>query len=579
MYDTYLFHNNHKLLKWAQEHTCVSERAKKCVGWNGEMNYAHLADNLVLLYQLANTHDGFEVCKLHMLLWSNRRTLRKDIFKVSKFFKPEGEEMWHSAIEFDGRADIPFLAVNAWTEGDFEKYSNGGCFEMAFSGIGCSLECMNDKGIIRFYEGNPLEMKRKEENDPTIDHADMFMTELRALNSWHDGETEIAGAEFIGIVEDCRAEMICGEKCYIISLWSGPMSQSGSFPWTLLVAANRIEGRYTPHVGDMIHGNAFMFGTFFGEELGNPTVKCERSAPMPEKINENPVVQESTLDSDAGPETANGENNAPEEDADEKSKKGWEWLPRKPAEYPVFKSHGGGLAKSVTKSLPKYVVYNDYRNKIKGELKPLKTPSRKELKRILNSIDYVITSKDNLHIFGSVMNSIGIRHFLLDVKTGERHLWCCVPSGFREHFRSNLLIALDKTGEVVRYTFYMGDWEMNRLYRGMDMSINIQSTKKERRYNSMGPLIKGIAKMVKDDFCIACSLGHTAMVQAYCDDVVDGVQQFTIEWQIHYLPWQFYINKGTRPQLVDILKEFDANGIEPVETMARWKWRRMKGNT
>ena len=69
------------------------------------------------------------------------------------------------------------------------------------------------------------------------------------------------------------------------------------------------------------------------------------------------------------------------------------------------------------------------------------------------------------------------------------------------------------------------------------------------------------------------------MLQAYCDEVVDGVQQFTIEWQIHYLPWQFYISKGTREQLVSMLEEFYEHGIEPVETMARWKWCKMKGNT
>lgn len=61
--------------------------------------------------------------------------------------------------------------------------------------------------------------------------------------------------------------------------------------------------------------------------------------------------------------------------------------------------------------------------------------------------------------------------------------------------------------------------------------------------------------------------------------VADGVQQFAIEWQIHYLPWQFYVCKGTRDQLVAMLEEFDKHGIEPVETMARWKWCKMKGNT
>ena len=260
--------------------------------------------------------------------------------------------------------------------------------------------------------------------------------------------------------------------------------------------------------------------------------------------------------------------------------KGWEWLPRKPEDYPEVKSHGGGLAKSVAKTLPKYVVYSEYRKKIKGELKALKDPSRKELKRILDSIDYVITSKDNLHMFGSVMDAIGIRHFVVDAKTGERHLWCGLPSGFgREHFHSNLLVALDTDGAVLRYTFYMGDWDWHRLYRGMKTQIYIHSEKDRRQYDSISAAIKEIPKMVKDDFIIACCLGHTAMLQAYCDEVADGVQQFTIEWQIHYLPWQFYISKGTHDQLVAMMVEFESHGIEPVETMARWKWRKMKGNT
>ncbi len=584
MYDTCIFKGNEKLLKWAMDYTCASKRTKRCVGWDGEMNYVHMSKNLMLLYQLAKMPEGLEVVKLHMLLWSERRSLRRDVFKVSKLFKPEGEVMWHSAIEYEGRADMPFLAVNAWMEGEFEKYSEGGCFEISFSGIGCNLECTNDKGTIRFYDGAPLEIRRKEENDPTIDHADMYTTELRMLNSWHEEDGgDPAGAEFAGIVEGCRTETICGEKCYLINLWSGPVSSPASFPWTLLVAANRVEGHYVPRVGDMVHGSAFMFGTFFGENHDKPSVFHENFTPVAEGGDESPMAQdgesgtnvEGKFTDDGNEDVVTDSNAKPS-----KSKDGWEWLPRKPEEYPVFKSYGGGLTKSVATVLPKYVVYTDYRKKIKGELKPLKALSRKALKRILDSIDYVIPNKNNLYMFGSVMDSIGIRHFLVDIKTGERHLWCCVPSGFgREHFRSNLLVALDEAGEVVRYTFYMGDWSGNRLYRGMDLSINFQSSEKQRNYDSIGALVKGIGKMVKDDYVIASCLGHTSMVQAYCTDVVDGVQQFTIEWQIHYLPWQFYIQKGTRQQLVDMLKEFDANGIEPVETMARWKWCKMKGNT
>ena len=316
-----------------------------------------------------------------------------------------------------------------------------------------------------------------------------------------------------------------------------------------------------------------MFGTFHGEPQKEPTVYQDRDLQkIMEKAADKEPVEE--VSDDGSPEAAS------EKPSDEDIMKGWEWLPRKPKDYPEVKAHGGGLAKSVAEALPKYVVYSEYRKRIKGELKALKDPSRKELKRILDSIDYVITSKDNLHMFGSVMDAIGIRHFVFDAKTGERHLWCGLPSGFgREHFHSNLLVALDKDGDVLRYTFYMGDWDWHRLCRGMETQISFHAEKDSRHYDSIGAAIKDVPKMGKDDFIIACCLGHTAMLQAYCDEVVDGVQQFTIEWQIHYLPWQFYISKGTREQLVSMLEEFVEHGIEPVETMARWKWRKMKGNT
>ena len=129
MYDTYIFNDNERLLKWAIEHTCASKRAQRCVGWDGEMNYVHMSKNLTLLYQLAKTSDGLEVVKLHMLLWSERRSLRRDVFKVSKLFKPDGEVMWHSAIEYGGRADMPFLVDPAGLRG-LLLHPGGGFFEL-----------------------------------------------------------------------------------------------------------------------------------------------------------------------------------------------------------------------------------------------------------------------------------------------------------------------------------------------------------------------------------------------------------------------------------------------------------------
>ena len=578
MYETRIFADGKTFFEWAQKNVRKSIRANDMVGWNGAINYINLDRDLVLLYQLEKTDGGkgWTVCGLHMLLWGAQETLRKDVCKISEFYRPAGSVLWHASVVYGGRSPMDFCVANAFQAEGYEKYSKGGNFTMTFAGLGDYLECMNDRGVIRFYEGNPVDEERSRKNDPTIDHADMVASELRALNPGCRDE-EPALAEFSGVVEACKTVKICGVKCYRIRLMSGPPDNPSSFPWSLLVAANRIDGKYVPRVGDSVHGAAYMFGTFHGEAQEAPTVYQDRGL---QEIVEKAAAKESVEQASEGKPDDGSSETVSGKPSDEEITKGWEWLPRKPKDYPVVRAHGGGLAKSVATTLPKYVVYSEYRKRIKGELKALKDPSRKELKRILDSIDYVITSKDNLHMFGSVMDAIGIRHFVVDAKTGERHLWCGLPSGFgREHFLSNLLVALDKDGNVLRYTFYMGDWDWHRLDRGMETQINFHTEKDLRYYDSIGAAIKDVPKMGKDDFIIACCLGHTAMLQAYCDEVVDGVQQFTIEWQIHYLPWQFYISKGTREQLVSMLEEFDRHGIEPVETMARWKWCKMKGNT
>lgn len=581
MYETKLFADGIKFIEWVQKNVGKSQPAYGIEGWPGEIRFIRLEDNLILLYQIDNQNAELKVCDLHMILWGTESWPRKDVFKVSKFFRPEGEILWHASVIFGGRAPTTFCVANAVHGELFEKYSGGGNFTMVFSGLGDYLECRNDKGVIRFYDGNYLEAERERKNDPTLDHADLIFSEARTLNSC-DVADEPALAEFTGVIEDCQPLSICGVKCYRLSLWSGVPSEPASFPWTLLIAANRIKGKYVPRVGDCVHGTASMFGSFYDEAQKKPTIFLDRELQETHEENGHEANQEidelETAEQEIKEQEESEDNATYVNTSEEERQDGWEWLPRLPEEYPEVPAHGGGLSESAAEVLRKFVVYSDYRNHIKGELTPLKAPGRKDLKRIIDSIDYVITSRGNLHIFGSLIESIGIRHFVADAKTGERHLWCCIPSGFLGHFRTNLLVALDENGDVLRYTFYMGAWDWRRLLHGMSVQINFQSAGKLRHYKSIGSAVKDVGKMLKADYIIACSLGHTAMVQAYCDKAENGVQEFTIEWRIHYLPWQFIIKNGTREQLLAMLKEFDRHGIEPVETMARWEWCRMKCN-
>lgn len=579
MYEEFLFKDGRAFVELARKKVAVSHRANPMVGWDGAINYVNLAQDLLLIYQLEKDGEAWNVCAMHMLLWGVQDTLRKDICRISKFWHPKANAhwderdvaLWHASVIYGGRTEMNFAVTNAWQEENFAKYTNGGNFEMTFAGIGSWMECLNGKSRIRFYSGNPVEMARRERNDPTIDHEDMDMSELRSLNSvWSDSERP-ARAEFTGVVESCRMGKICGEKCYRLKLWSGPAGEKASFPWNLLIAASRIDGHYVPRVGDTVHGNAFMFGTFHGEPQEEPTVYLDRDLLDPAETGEEVAEDSATESTDVGME--DGESGGDEShDAGVDIKEDWEYLPRDPAPYLDVEDHGGGLDSSVAEALPKYVVYGDYRKAMRGTLIQLKSPSRKELKRILDSIDYEIASEGR-RLFAEVFESIGIRHFVKDEETNERHLWCCLPSGFgREHFHTNLLVALDGNGEVLRYTFYMGAWDWRRLDRGLDLQINFQSRNELKHYPRMTEAVNEIGTMAKDDYLIASELGHTAMVQAYCEDVEDGEQRFIVEWQVHYLPWQFGIRRASAKDLKAMLKEFDANGIEPVETMARWKW-------
>lgn len=221
MYETRLFADGKTFFEWAQKNVHKSTRANDMVGWNGAINYIHLDQDLVLLYQLEKTGQSWTVCGLHMLLWGVQETLRKDVCKISEFYRPEGSVLWHASVVYGGRSPMDFCVTNAFQAAEYEKYSRGGNFTMTFAGLGDYLECMNDKGVVRFYEGNPVEEERARKNDPKIDHADMGLSELRALNPGCRDE-EPALAEFSGVVEACKTVKICGVKCYRIRLMSGP---------------------------------------------------------------------------------------------------------------------------------------------------------------------------------------------------------------------------------------------------------------------------------------------------------------------------------------------------------------------
>lgn len=564
MYEGEFFKNDERLIKWAKSYIGVSHRADPYIGFNnGAINYVHMAKDLVLLYQLdySNEQKKLVAGRLHMLLFGSASNLRRNVFRVQKFFRPDGEIIWHSAIDYGtNRCDLPFVVANAWQKMQFEKYSKGGCFEMTFAALGVSLECMNEQGSVRLYSGEALELARKEQGNPDLEYMDVSMSHLRMLNPCVDEKDFPAVAEFTAVIESCVQETICGEKAYRIGLWSGPMSASESFPYHLLVSASHVEKGYVPRVGDFVSGKAIMYGSFRGEPCKEPTIKGSDFSQ---------VIRQNDENGDAAKAVKSVASKV--EPPAEAEKDDWKWIPRETRDYMEVTDHGGRLARSVAKSLPKFVTYVDYRKAISGGLQECKLPSRVMVRRIIAQVDDMAHIKGDVRGLSDIVDRIGVRQFMRDDRTGEYHLWCCVGSKYHwEKLRTHLLIALSDKLEILRYTFHTGDWSY-RIQNGIDVQVNYQSKKRLVHYQTIGQALRRLKSFQPDDYIIVCSRSHASFVQAQCDSDGEKGQVFELEWQIHYLPWHFCI-KATRDQVIAVLKEYDRAGVESVQTMLPWKW-------
>ena len=335
---------------------------------------------------------------------------------------------------------LPFVVANAFQGEEFDRYSKGGVFRMRFMGLGESLECMNGKGVVRFWGGNPVARERRDKNDPSIDHVDMVMSSMRSLNPCEDKRNP-AFAEFISTIEDVSTETICGQPCYRIRLWSGPLEDPAGFPWTLLVAKCRVRKSYVPRVGDFVNGVAAMYGTFDEVSDGEPTVFQREFGG--ESVPEPPI---------------------PEKDVPKppKGKPDTEWLPRRPMDYPDAPAPRVPLPPFTDEPIKKFVTYPEYRRRIGDNLVPVAPPSRRRLRAIIDEIDHRYSYCDNVRMaFGRIFDAIGIRHALRDATTGETHLWLCIPPlDVPFHAHADLLVSIGSDDHAAAYSIYTGngDW-------------------------------------------------------------------------------------------------------------------------
>lgn len=488
--------------------------------------------------------------RVHYLLRETREACRYDFCRVSPFFKVRGKMLWHASLEYGAdRRPLDFVVANAFEGDSFDRFSKGGVFRMRFMGLGESLECLNGRGVVRFWGGNPVARERRGRNDPSIDHVDMVFSTMRALNPC--GETKNpAFAEFTSTIENVSTETICGQHCYRIRLWSGPLENPESFPWTLLVAKCRVQKGYIPRVGDFVNGVAAIYGTFDDVSDGEPTVfqpefrGGESEPPIPEKDIPKPP----------------------------KGKPDSEWLPRRPMDYPDAPAPRVPLPPFTDEPFKKFVTYTEYRRRIGETLVPVTPPSRKRLREIIDEIDFRFSYQgEERWTFARAFNSIGIRHAVRDPVTGETHLWLEIPPVYlRLERRAALLVALSSVGRVLRYALHTGDEHGTWACGEMHCNVTSGGGRTATIYDTPKEVVDRIPSFVKDDFFILCAHSRGSMFQAKCR-AGGKRKRFVAEWQLFGMEWQFAKENLSEKRILELCRLFLSGGLAAIENEEPWQ--------
>ena len=557
MYDTFFFSTGDELFDYVSENGPSWPVLKEYRGSKTPTLLGRLDDNVSILVSTVRDKGQLVASETHFLLRETRKSCRHDFCRVSPFFKVRGKMLWHARLDYcANRRPLAFVVANAFQGEAFDQFSKGGVFRMHFMGLGKSLECLNNRGVMRFWDGLPVARERRDKGDPTIDHVDMVFSTMRALNSCDDNKNP-AFAEFESTIENVSRETICGQPCYRIRLWSGPPEDPAGFPWTLLIAKCRVQKGYIPRVGDFVNGVAAMYGTFDEVSDGEPTVFQReyegKSIPEP------PIPDEDIPKAPKGkPET--------------------EWLPRRPMDYPDAPVPRVPLPAFTDEPFKKFVTYPEYRRRIGEHLVPVAPPSRKRLREIIDEIDHRITQDGNRLVITPVFNAIGVRHAVQDVATGETHLWLGLPVVHVQYDSSAaLLVSLDRDGHAVRYTLHTGDENGSWMHGEMYSNVTSGGGRQAITYKTPNEAMAQIPNMVKDDYMILCASCRGSMFQAQCR-AGGKRKRFVAEWQVFSLEWQFFKENVSEKRLLELCRLFLSGGLPAIENEEPWKQVKMKGS-
>ena len=226
---------------------------------------------------------------------------------------------------------------------------------------------------------------------------------------------------------------------------------------------------------------------------------------------------------------------------------------------------------AVSQLLPCYVTYSEFQKAMGRDVEAVTLPDRERVLQVVRGVvpdRRFLVHKWMLDVHRAWRESLTPKFAFASRKTSEQFWWCEVGSAKGWNIKTYILVAVDSTGKLMRYTFY-SDGPTGPERRSFCIRFHDAAHReREVSYKSAQPFIRNISKMNRyGDNMLCTENDREEYVQASRNR--DGT--FYVEYQLYHMPWQMCLMKAAGEQLAMIVRQFCAGGIPAIAN--RYAWR------
>ena len=474
---------------------------------------------LILQCESEDVPNSAELAR-YLMIWPVKKTIIPTQVRIAPYFRFPSGVLWHSQILFnDGRLPLTFVVSNSGYEQDDESCLLGGADGIALCGMGYHVIARPQSEVAP--------------DDTLISMPTASMPALAAFES---------------VVLDCHAANVLGETLYWLRLRSGASDAPSAFFWDLYVTGSHITAASVPQIGDIVSGTAVLYGGLHN---------CDAVG---------------TDDYDVDGDFAGYTTYDTSEDTPESARLDAHWQPSfTDHTYAAIRCGFGGLTAATQTVLPRFVCAADYFRQLPEQLRRVRLPNISDIKHMCRDMDDLLPRSPLW--FTKHVDRIVCFSAQTDV-TGNTHYWRLrIPSEYTvsEHAPCSLLVALDDTYHILRYTLTdrLNDFWTDGYGGPFDFCICSGVNHTETHGGIGSDYVEAIKRMQPGDSFVITATNMASRLLAIRQE--DGL--FCATWQICSSIWSFTASHCTLGFICTIARVYRAVGILPLQTMTEWDYK------